>query len=220
MQEKPKLFLITCSKKDRSVLKNFNNTNLSFDNELKNDRDIMMSVLRFPTTHTRIIENVNKNIQNSINCKIIEKANVFYNGSFYEAAKAKCWTKNQASKVYIMSALYGIIRADDYIIKYDLMMTDTLSSSLYKNGEFFTPQKFWRGKLDKILKKIKTDNNAEIYNFLADEEYNTVIDDKKIVSSPKKLLDKEELDKEELNKEELNKEELKSLFTEQINKVK
>ena len=200
-KRKTKLFLITCSDKDEPCSKNFNNKSLSFYEELKNDRDFMMSVLKSPTTqHTRIIKN---DIPNNINCKINEKAHVLYNGSFYKDAKAKCWTENQASKVYIMSALYGIIRADDYIIKYDLMMTDTLSTYYYNNGKCFTPQEFWKGKLDIILKKIKTDKNTKIYNLLADEDYNTVIKDKKIIIRKK-----------------MDKEKLKSWFTEQINKVK
>ena len=204
MQEKTKLFLITCSDKYKKDLKNFNDKILSFDEELKNDRDIMMSVLKSPKTHTRINKNnIKKDIKNYINCKVNEKAHVIYKGSFYKAAKAKYWTENQASKVYIMSALYGIIRADDYIIKYDLMMTDTLTTSYYNYGKCFTPQEFWKGKLDIILKKIKTDKNTKIYNLLADEDYNTVIKDKKIVIRKK-----------------MDKEKLKSWFTEQINKVK
>ena len=180
---KTKIYLITCSTKDSNkLLQEFHNKPLSFDNELKGYRDTLFSVLKNSNYHKR--KNEKDEIKNKLDFTKNYKAHEFYNGSFYEDAKAKSWTDNQTSKVYIMSALYGIIRSDDYIIDYDLMMTDTLSSNVYNNGKEFTPQEFWKGKLEKILEKIKIDNNAIIYNLLADKDYCAVIKNKNLFINP------------------------------------
>ena len=181
---KTKIYLITCSTKEdiKNLLQEFPNKSLSFDNELKEYRKTLISVLKNLKCHKR--KNEKDEIKNKLDFTKNYKAHEFYNGSFYEAAKAKSWTDNQTSKVYIMSALYGIIRSDDYIIDYELMMTDTLSSNFYINGKEFTPQEFWKGKLEKILEKIKTDNNAIIYNLLTDKNYCEVIENKNLYINP------------------------------------
>ena len=184
MQNKKEFYLITCSKKDTDALSDiYPNKPLSFDKELKEHRNTILSALIYATKHTRKEDDVIKDVHNCINLKQKAKAHLFYNGSFYKNTFAQCWTKEQACKVYIISALYGIIRADDYIINYDLTMVDNLSFPKYLDGKAFTPKEFWKGKLDLVLNKIKADNNAIIYNLLTDINYSDVINDKNILSN-------------------------------------
>ena len=186
MQNKIEFYLITCSKKDTDALSDiYPNKPLSFNKELKKYRADILEALIKATVHTRIKKSKkNQKIFNVKKCIDLEKkakAHLLYNGRFYNAASAKCWTKEQTSKIYIISALFGIIRADDYIFNYDLKMDDTLISPNYLNGKEFTPKKFWKGKLDEIIQKLK--NKAIIYNLLSNK-YLGVLKDKKILEEP------------------------------------
>ena len=191
MQNKKEFYLITCSKKDiESLYSNYPDKPLSFDKELKEHRNTILSALIYATKHTRKEDDVIKDVHNCINLEKKAKAHLLYNGLVYKGASAKCWTKEQTSKIYIISALFGIIRADDYIFNYDLAMEDKLISPNYLNGQEFTPKKFWKGKLDEIIQKLK--NKAIIYNLLSND-YLDVLEDKNLLVNPLDECNKEDL---------------------------
>ena len=177
-------FVPCCSKKDtQSLSDNFSNKPLSFDEELKEHRNTILSALIYSTKHIRKKNDVTINVQNYINLKQKASAHLFYNGRFYNAASAKYWTKEQTSKIYIISALFGIIRADDYIFNYDLAMEDKLISPNYLNGQEFTPKDFWKGKLDNLIQKFISENNAIIYNLLSDN-YLDILEKNDLLQNP------------------------------------
>lgn len=97
---------------------------------------------------------------------------LYSKGRFYNN-KASCslnWSKKDQSKIYIISALFGIIRADNYIPLYDLAMTDEID----RNKNY--AQGFWKGKLDDIIKNLCTDGKT-VYNLLS-ENYKKCLDQK------------------------------------------
>ena len=80
----------------------------------------------------------------------------------------------KAEKVYIISALFGIIKSTNYIPTYDLAMNDILF-----NGDSETsPSKFWKGKLDSVIEKLIKDGFI-IYDLLSGD-YSKVLNKKTI----------------------------------------
>jgi cytoplasmic iron level regulating protein YaaA (DUF328/UPF0246 family) len=75
----------------------------------------------------------------------------------------------KAKKVYIISALFGIIRGTDYLPTYDLAIDD----ELHKDQIIEHPSEFWKGKLDLIIEKLINEGNV-IYDLLSDN-YRKVI---------------------------------------------
>jgi cytoplasmic iron level regulating protein YaaA (DUF328/UPF0246 family) len=158
------IFLITCSSskiKEKELKdKSFDFENLSFNKELKQYRKELIEIITNPkTVHLR----KQKIITNKINFSKTELAYLVYSeGKFYNehAACSKDWSIEVTQKNYIVSALFGLIRADDYIPLYDLAMNDKIN-----NCRNFA-QKFWKGKLDNLIFQLHK-NGGKIYNLLS-----------------------------------------------------
>jgi len=170
VEKDPKnVFLITCSssKINENELSNkpFKLENLSFNDELKDHRMNLIKLIANPeTVHLR----KEKSITNNINFSKSELAHLVYSeGRFYNkhAACSKDWSIEVLQKVYIVSALFGMIRADDYIPLYDLAMNDTIN-----NSHNFA-QKFWKGKLDNIIMELYK-SDFKILNLLSNDYLN------------------------------------------------
>ena len=81
-------------------------------------------------------------------------AHILYCGSrskIYMNANSSNWDNLQTKKVFIISALFGIIRADNCIPYYNLAINDVLDGEL-------TPLAFWKGKLDGIIRKLTSES--------------------------------------------------------------
>ncbi len=170
VEKDPKnIFLITCSSrkiKENELSNNpFELESLSFNDELKDHRVNLIKLITNPeTVHLR----KEKSIINNINFSKSELAHLVYSeGKFYNkhAAFSKDWAIEVSRKIYIVSALFGLIRADDYIPLYDLAMNDTINNS----NNF--AQKFWKDKLDNIIMKLHK-NDFKILNLLSNDYSN------------------------------------------------
>jgi cytoplasmic iron level regulating protein YaaA (DUF328/UPF0246 family) len=171
---KDKIYLIPCSssKISKKELENkkFKFENLEFNNELGEFRKELIDKLKiseFNNTHKREKnEKKNKiiiNIKNEFNFDKTAQAHKIYSeGKLYYKSSSDSinWTQKEKEKIYIVSALFGIIRADNYIPLYDLAMTDQI------DGNKNYAQGFWKGKLDRIIEKLNN-NGYIIYNILS-----------------------------------------------------
>lgn len=179
---KDKIYLIPCSssKISKKELENkeFKFENLAFNNELGKFRKELIGKLKISelnNTHIRE-KKVKKNkiiinIKNEFNFnktaqahKIYSEGKLYYKYSSYSIK----WTSKEKEKIYIISALFGIIRADNYIPLYDLAMTDEID----RNKNY--AQGFWKGKLDDIIKNLCKDGKT-VYNLLS-ENYKKCLD--------------------------------------------
>jgi|688.fasta_scaffold190383_2 cytoplasmic iron level regulating protein YaaA (DUF328/UPF0246 family) len=161
------IYLIPCSSKkiqlEKMENKKFNIEKLEFNNELGKYRKIILKKLNNTKSHKRKKNGITNSIINNLNLNITAQANVLYSeGRLYNSKSSESinWNKNKKEKIYIISALFGIIRADNYIPKYDLAMTDEIDNK--KNYA----QKFWKGKMDEIIKNLIEDGNT-VYNLLS-----------------------------------------------------
>lgn len=161
------IYLIPCSSKkiqlEKMENKKFNIEKLEFNNELGKYRKIILEKLKNTNSHKRKKNGITNSIINSLNLIKTAQANVLYSeGKLYNTKSSESinWNKNKKEKIYIISALFGIIRADNYIPNYDLAMTDEIDN--VKNYA----QKFWKGKMDEIIKNLVEDGNI-VYNLLS-----------------------------------------------------
>ena len=169
-----KLYLIPCSGKDSTQLKPFDSGymgDLCFEKELGEHRKVLIKRLETTGIHTR----VKKGVQH-VDFSQRAPAYKFYNGHLFSAAQSCEWDENQTKSVYIISALFGIIRADDYIPMYDLVMTDKLGN--------ITPQGFWNGKLDSIIASLSNNATNVIYNLLSGDYLASLKEAKRLLSEP------------------------------------
>jgi len=163
------LYLIPCCSKkiSKEELENkpFKIENLEFDNELGEYRKIIIDNLLKAESHKRKKTNGSTiDVRNNFDFNLTAQAYKLYSkGRFYNN-KASCslnWSNEDQSKIYIISALFGIIRADNYIPLYNLAMTDKLNDcNEYAIG-------FWKGKLDAIIKDLLSDGKT-VYNLLSE----------------------------------------------------
>ena len=79
--------------------------------------------------------------------KTIQASKLYSTGRLYTASQSVNWLEEESDKVYIISALFGIIKAKDYLPWYDLAMNDKIDND-------FVPIDFWEGKLDIIIQEI------------------------------------------------------------------
>jgi cytoplasmic iron level regulating protein YaaA (DUF328/UPF0246 family) len=168
------LFLVACcsNKILRKELKNktFEIESLHFNQELGKHRNEIFELINNPLT-TRFRKNskgISKKISNTIDIDKSHLAGFVYSkGLFYgdQGCSSSEWSPTEMENIYIVSALFGIIRADDYIPLYDLSMNDTV------NGQIKFAQKFWEGKLDQILNKL-FENGYQIINLLGNDYSN------------------------------------------------
>lgn len=178
---KDKIYLIPCSssKISKKELENkkFKFENLEFNNELGEFRKELIDKLKISelnNTHIRE-KKVEKNkiiinIKNEFNFNKTAQAHKIYSeGKLYYKYSSDSinWTQKEKEKIYIISALFGIIRADNYIPLYDLAMTDEID----RNKNY--AQGFWKGKLDAIIENL-INNGYIIYNLLS-KDYNSSV---------------------------------------------
>lgn len=166
---KEKIYLIPCSssKISKKELENkpFKIENLEFNKELGEYRKIIIDNLIKAKSHKRKKPNgLTIDVSNNFDFNLTAQAYKLYSkGRFYNN-KASCslnWSNEDQSKIYIISALFGIIRADNHIPLYDLAMTDELNDyNEYAIG-------FWKGKLDDIIKDLLYDGKT-VYNLLSE----------------------------------------------------
>ena len=177
---KGKFYLIPCSnkkiKKEQLEQKEFIMENLEFNNELGKYRIEIIGNLKKSeksNNHTRKVNNQKIIIRNDFNFKNTTQANKVYSkGRLFNAAQSINWNVNDIKKVYIISALFGIIRADNYIPLYDFAMTDEI------DGKKDYAKKYWKKKLDGIIKKLVEDGNV-VFNLLSNEYLDCI--DKKVI---------------------------------------
>ena len=81
-----------------------------------------------------------------------------------------CTVRDLTSTTLEISALFGLVRADDNLPLYDLAITDSVAG--IKNYA----KNFWKGKLNDILKKLKN-SNYTIINLMG-KNYSSIIDEK------------------------------------------
>jgi cytoplasmic iron level regulating protein YaaA (DUF328/UPF0246 family) len=158
------IYLIACSKSKIKATqlkqKPFDYSNLCFAKELSDYRKNLVKIIT--DSQTVHLNSKKETIKNILNFNLTETANIVYSkGRFYNAnaANSAKWTQKDKSKIYIISALFGIIKADDYIPLYNLAMTDQINDC--KNYA----QKFWQGKLDNLIENIINEGHT-IYNLL------------------------------------------------------
>lgn len=177
---KGKFYLIPCSnkkiKKEQLEQKEFIMENLEFNNELGKYRIEIIGNLKKSekiNNHIRKVNNQKIIIRNDFNFKNTTQANKVYSkGRLFNAAQSINWKVNDIKKVYIISALFGIIRADNYIPLYDFAMTDEI------DGKKDYAKKYWKKKLDGIIKKLVVDGNV-VFNLLSNEYLDCI--DKKVI---------------------------------------
>jgi cytoplasmic iron level regulating protein YaaA (DUF328/UPF0246 family) len=173
---KQKLYLIPCSSdknENQLVNKKFELERLEFNAEIGKYREELIRILANKKSH---IGN-NKNINNDFNFNQTAQAHKLYSkGKLYNinSSNSLNWTQKSKEKIYIISALFGIIRADDYIFMYDLAMTDEI------DGDKNFAKKYWKGKLDLIIEKLSK-NDTVIYNLLS-KDYSDCIHQKLVNS--------------------------------------
>lgn len=172
---KDKLYLIPCSssKISKKELENrkFKFENLEFNNELGQYRKELIGKLKKAKTHTRKLNTGEVlDINNKFDFDLTTQAHILYSkGNLYHSNSSDSlnWSQKEKEKIYIISALFGMIRADNYIPLYDLAMSDEIDGS--KNFA----QRFWKGKLDVIIENLINEGYI-IYNLLS-KDYNSSI---------------------------------------------
>ena len=164
-------FLVPCSNKKEPSLNQIpkGRRKLSFDDELGKYRKDLIKRLENCTRHVRKKEILDKQI---INLEKGLSAHKLYSlGKLFNEAESNTWIEAKAEKVYVISALFGIIKSTDYIPTYDLAMNDIL----FKGDSETSPSKFWKGKLDSVIEKLIKDGFI-IYDLLSDE-YRVVLNE-------------------------------------------
>jgi len=166
-------YLLNCSGKKikNQDLKDipFKLENLAFNTLIGEERKELLDIIQQKNIELYSSDN-KKKIENNLNFSRTEKAYLIYSkGKVYNAANSKNWSENETSNVYILSALFGIIKATDYIPIYDLALDYRL------NNEPFFFKKYWKknGKIDMIINQLK-DENVILINLLSNN-YNSVI---------------------------------------------
>jgi len=167
------IYLIPCSSSKISSeeleRRPFKIEKLEFNKELGEYRKEFIEKLKKVMAHKRKSQDINNNFDFNFTeqaHKIYSKGNLYHRNS----SDSLNWKKSEKEKIYIVSALFGIIRADNYIPLYDIAMTDEI------DGVKNFAKKYWKGKLDTIIEKICNDGN--IVNNLLSNDYNGSINKK------------------------------------------
>ena len=126
---KEKIYLIPCSSskisKEELENKPFNIKKLEFNKELGEYRKELIDKLKKVKSHKRKL----KDTYNNLDFDFTAQAHKLYSkGNLYDrnSSDSLNWSQKEKEKIYIISALFGIIRADNYIPLYDLAMSDKL----------------------------------------------------------------------------------------------
>ena len=166
---KEKIYLIPCSSSKISKIelenKKFKFENLEFNNELGEFRKLIFEKLLLARSHKRKINKSLIDISNNFDLEFTAQAHKLYSkGKYYHSSSSDSinWTENDKEKIYIVSALFGIIKSNNYIPLYNLAMGDEID--FQKNFA----KKFWKGKLDSIVEKL-IENGYFVYNLLSQD---------------------------------------------------
>ena len=121
-------------------------SDLEFDAQLRHHRLEIINRVNNSNMHFRMGNEIVP--QQEVNFKKTIQASKLYSpGRLYTASQSVNWLGEESDKVYIISALFGIIKAKDYLPWYDLAMNDKIDYD-------FVPIDFWEGKLDIIIQEI------------------------------------------------------------------
>jgi cytoplasmic iron level regulating protein YaaA (DUF328/UPF0246 family) len=163
-----KNILINCSSKkliENDLIDNkFSFDKLSFHELIGKNRIELYERLVNAKNHTR----KNVKIEQNINLNKTQKAYLIYSkGKVLSGARSFEWGETQIEKTYILSALFGIVKASDYIPTYDLAINDKIDN--LKICEF------WRNSraIDTVLEKLYREK-IQVINLLSND-YKKVI---------------------------------------------
>ena len=121
-------------------------SDLEFDAQLRHHRLEIINRVNNSNMHFRMGNEIVP--QQEVNFKkTIQASKLYSTGRLYTASQSVNWLEEESDKVYIISALFGIIKAKDYLPWYDLAMNDKIDND-------FVPIDFWEGKLDIIIQEI------------------------------------------------------------------
>jgi cytoplasmic iron level regulating protein YaaA (DUF328/UPF0246 family) len=169
---KNKNILINCSKKkiDKNLLinKDFKLEELAFNEILGGKRKELLEKLIQKKTHTGKRNNIQLNLEQDINFNQTHQAFFVYSyGKILNSAESIRWGDYEKEKIYILSALFGIIKATDYIPIYDFAITDKIDN--------VSVIKYWKdgGHLDRVITELK-EESISIINLLSND-YNSVL---------------------------------------------
>ena len=170
--------LIPCSKSKIPIEemqdRKFIISDLSFDSILREERLKLLDLLN-DRQNNQTRNNVKKKkyevVQNDIDFNKSERASKVYSrGILYNSAKSLSWTSGQSKNIFILSALFGIISANDYIPLYDFAITDRINEKNKFATEFWKKNK----KLNSVLDELN-ERGIKLLNLLS-SDYNKVID--------------------------------------------
>jgi len=170
-------FLIPCSKSkinlEQMPNRQFELNDLSFDHILRKERNELLDIITSKAyTHTRY-NNKKKCyelILNDIDFDKSERAfKVYSKGKILNSAKSFNWSIEEGDSVFILSALFGIINANDFIPLYDFAIRDRIGNENNFALNFWKKSK----KLDLVLKELN-DKGLKLYNLLS-EDYNLAV---------------------------------------------
>jgi len=167
------VYLANCSsakiKADFLEDKPFDVENLHFHNHLGEYRKHLLTLINSGIKIVRKKSGKRFDVKNNFSMSMSAPAYKIYSkGRFFTPANSILWKKVDAKRVYILSALFGIIRADDYLPLYDFAMSDTV------DGDVNFAKNYWNNKLNIILREL-VDSNCVIVNLMSDN-YNSIID--------------------------------------------
>jgi cytoplasmic iron level regulating protein YaaA (DUF328/UPF0246 family) len=146
----------------------FNLENLAFNYLIGEERKELLDIIQQKNIELYSSDN-KKKIENNLNFSRTEKAYLIYSkGKVFNAANSRNWSENETNKVYILSALFGIIKATDFIPIYDLALDYKLNNEPY----FF--KKYWKknGKIDMIINQLNNEN-VTLINLMSNN-YNSI----------------------------------------------
>lgn len=166
-------FLIPCSGKKISekelVDTKFILENLTFNEFIGEERKELLDLLQ-KNNLVHFSCDKKKRIVNNLNFSRTEKAYKIYSkGKILSSALSMNWTEQEIDKVYILSALFGIIKASDHIPLYNFAMDHKVE------GVADFAKKYWKKneKIDLIISQLRNEDIVLI-NLLSNN-YNSVI---------------------------------------------
>ena len=155
-------FLVSCSsnKLENIDLENkaFEWSNLAFANELTAYRKDIFALVESASIHQRRKNGITIDVIKKIDLtKTIPAHKLYSPGRLFAKAESINWCNNKSEKVYIISALFGLIRADNYIPNYDFALGDLINN---------VETNYWDNKLDALITGLLNDD-CQIVNLLS-----------------------------------------------------
>jgi len=164
---KSTIFLIPCSSKKLKDIdlenKPFEWSNLAFANELTEYRKNVFELVSNANSHERWKNKIKIDVNKKIDFTKTRPAHEIYSpGRLFGAAESINWCNNKNEKVYIISALFGLIRSDNYIPNYDFALGDLINN---------VETNYWYNKLDALIEKLLGDE-CQIVSLLSNNYSN------------------------------------------------